>query len=99
MDIFGTLAGVVGIVANVLIMIVIVQFVMSLLISFNVINMSNNFVAAIYTSVNALLEPMLRPIRKIMPDTGAIDFSPLVLIVGLNILAYLLTRASYGVLV
>lgn len=99
MDIFGTLAGVVGIVANVLIMIVIVQFVMSLLISFNVINMSNNFVAAIYTSVNALLEPLLRPIRKIMPDTGAIDFSPLVLIVGLNILAYLLTRASYGVLV
>lgn len=99
MDIFGTLAGVVGIVANVLIMIVIVQFVMSLLIAFNVINMSNNFVAAIYTSVNALLEPLLRPIRKIMPDTGAIDFSPLVLIVGLNILAYLLTRASYGVLV
>lgn len=99
MDIFGTLAGVVGIVANVLIMIVIVQFVMSLLIAFNVINMSNNFVAAIYTSVNALLEPLLRPIRKIMPDTGAIDFSPLVLIVGLNILAYLLTRASNGVLV
>lgn len=89
----------VGIVANVLIMIVIVQFVMSLLIAFNVINMSNDFVAAIYNSVNALLEPLLRPIRKIMPDTGAIDFSPLVLIVGLNILSYLLTRASYGVLV
>ena len=41
--------------------------------------------AAIYRAVNSLLEPILRPIRRIMPDTGAIDFSPLVLIVLLNI--------------
>lgn len=87
------------IVANVLVMIVIVQFVLSLLIAFNVVNMSNQFVAAVYTAVNALLDPLLRPIRRIMPDTGAVDFSPLVLIVGLNILSFLLERAAYGVLI
>ncbi|MDE2404666.1 MAG: YggT family protein [Sphingomonadales bacterium] len=69
---------------------VIVQFVLSLLISFNVVNTHNDFVAALWKAVNALLDPLLRPIRRLMPDTGMIDFSPLVLIVGLQILQYLL---------
>ncbi|ARU15300.1 YggT family protein [Croceicoccus marinus] len=75
---------------DIIVVLVIVQFVLSLLISFNVVNMHNQFVSAIYTALNALLEPMLRPIRKIMPNTGAIDFSPLVLIVGLNVLIMIL---------
>jgi YggT family protein len=70
--------------------VVIVQFVMSLLISFNVINLSNDFVASVYHALNAILDPFLKPIRKIMPDTGMIDFSPMVLIIGLRILQMLL---------
>ncbi|GGD56925.1 YggT family protein [Croceicoccus mobilis] len=76
---------------NVIVVLVIVQFVLSLLIAFNVVNMSNQFVSSIYTALNALLEPMLRPIRRILPNTGAIDFSPLVLIVGLNVLIMILS--------
>ncbi|MBU6266034.1 MAG: YggT family protein [Sphingomonadales bacterium] len=78
---------------------IIVQFVLSLLISFNVVNTHNDFVAALWKAVNALLDPLLRPIRRIMPDTGMIDFSPLVLIVGLQIVQKLLeglVRSSYG---
>ena len=99
MDIFITLAGVVAIIANVLITIIIVQFVLSLLIAFNVVNLHNDFVAAIWKAVNALLDPLIRPIRRLMPDTGAIDFSPLVLIVGLRILVWLLERAGNGTLI
>jgi len=69
-----TLFEIVGYLISVIVMLVIVQFVMSLLISFNVVNMHNDFVAAIWKAINALLEPILAPIRKIMPDTGAIDF-------------------------
>ena len=82
---FLTLSQIVGYLISVVIILVIVQFVISLLVAFNVVSMHNQWVAAIYRSVNALLEPMLRPIRRIMPDTGAIDFSPLILIVLLNI--------------
>ncbi|WP_333838233.1 YggT family protein [Novosphingobium sp.] len=71
-------------------MVVIVQFVMGLLISFNVINTSNNAVIAIWRALNAILEPLLAPIRRFMPNTGAIDFSPMVLIVLLNLLSILL---------
>ncbi len=85
-----TLFEIVGYLISVIVMLVIVQFVMSLLISFNVVNMHNDFVAAIWKAVNALLEPLLRPIRRFMPDTGAIDFSPMVLIVLLQVLRIVL---------
>ena len=75
---------------NIIVMLVIVQFVLSLLISFNVVNRSNDFVMAVWKAVNALLDPILSPVRRIMPDTGAIDFSPLILIVGLTVLQKIL---------
>lgn len=91
---FLTLFEIVGYIISVIVILVIVQFVLSLLISFNVVNAHNDFVAAIYKAVNALLEPLLRPIRKILPNTGAIDFSPLVLIVGLEIIRIILKNLA-----
>jgi YggT family protein len=73
-------------------MLIIVQFVIGLLFAFNVVSPSNEFLRQVYESINRLLEPVLRPIRNIMPNTGAIDFSPLVLILGLQIL----TRVMIG---
>jgi YggT family protein len=70
--------------------VVIVQFIFSLLLAFNVINLNNNIVAAVWQSLNAILDPFLRPIRKIMPDTGMIDLSPMVLIFGLYVAQILL---------
>ena len=93
-----TLSQIVGYLISIVIFLVIVQFVLSLLMAFNVVNTSNDFVVAIYRSVNALLDPILNPIRKIMPSTGAIDFSPLVLIVGLNVLNILLRNAAVATL-
>ncbi len=93
---FLTLFEIVGYLINIVVVLVIVQFVLSLLISFNVVNMHNNFVAAIWQAVNVLLEPILRPIRKIMPNTGAIDLSPMVLIIGLTILQIILRNLAYA---
>ena len=73
---------------------VIIQFVLSLLLAFNVVNRHNGFVDAVWTAINAILEPILRPIRKIMPATGAIDFSPMVLIILLQIVMIVLTRLA-----
>jgi YggT family protein len=81
-----TLYDILSIVTNVIVMLVIVQFIIGLLLAFNVINTSNQFVTAIYQSINSLMEPVLAPIRRLLPSTGAIDFSPLVLIIGLQIL-------------
>ena len=84
------LVSIIGYLISIITTIIIVQFIMSLLISFNVISLSNQYVSSIYDALNLILDPFLRPIRKFMPDTGMIDFSPIVLIIGLRVLQMLL---------
>lgn len=86
---------IVSLITNVVVMLVIVQFVIGLLFAFNVVNARNEFLSQVYRSINALMEPLLRPIRRVMPDTGAIDFSPLVLILLLQILLIVLGSVPY----
>ncbi|MHA6317880.1 YggT family protein [Altererythrobacter sp. CAU 1778] len=91
-----TLVQILDVLINVLVMLIIIQFVIGLLFAFNVINASNQFITQVYTSIDALLRPVLNPIRRIMPNAGAIDFSPLVLIIGLTILQIILTNLAYS---
>ncbi len=80
-----------GYLITILTTIVIVQFLFGLAIMFNIISMQNQIVSSIYQSLNLVLDPVLKPIRRVMPDTGAIDFSPMVLIIGLTIIQTLIT--------
>lgn len=89
-----TLVEIVGYLISIVVMLVIVQFVLSLLISFNVVNMHNDFVAAIWKATNAILDPVLQPIRRHMPDTGMLDLSPMVLIIGLQIIKIILSNMA-----
>jgi YggT family protein len=88
------LISIIGYLMTILSTVVIVQFILSLLISFNVVSMSNNIVAAVWQALSVILDPFLKPIRKIMPDTGMIDFSPMVLLIGLRILQMLLVGVA-----
>ena len=72
---------IISLLVNVFVMLVIVQFVIGLLFAFNVVNPSNDFLRSVYESINRLLEPVLRPVRNMLPQTGALDLSPLVVIV------------------
>ena len=62
--------------------------ILSWLIAFNVINYSNDFVRSIWNGLQAVTEPLLRPIRNIMPNLGAVDISPVILL----LLIFLLER-------
>ena len=62
--------------------IIIAGAVMSWLIAFNVVNPYNQFVRSIWQGLNAVTEPLLRPIRRFMPDLGGIDISPVILILA-----------------
>ena len=54
--------------------------ILSWLIAFNVVNMQNGFVRGVVTALDRFFNPMLRPIRRILPDMGGIDLAPMVLI-------------------
>jgi YggT family protein len=66
--------------------IIVVQAVMSWLIAFNVINTHNDLVRSIWQALDKMTEPLYRPIRKVMPDFGALDLSPMVVLLLLYIL-------------
>ena len=95
---FLTLFEIVGYLINLVVILVIVQFVMALLIGFNVVNTRNDFVQAVWKAVNAVLDPVLRPVRRLMPDTGSIDLSPMVLIIGLTIIQIVLKNLAFAAL-
>lgn len=60
--------------------IIILQVIMSWLIAFNVINTSNRFVYMVGDFLYRITEPVMRPIRRILPNLGGIDLSPLVVL-------------------
>lgn len=79
---------------NVVWWIIIVQAVLSWLIAFNVINTHNDFVRQIWGALDRMTEPLYRPIRKILPDFGGLDLSPLVVLIGLAIIERVLLQVE-----
>ncbi|MBI1260354.1 MAG: YggT family protein [Rhizobiales bacterium] len=70
--------------------VIIIQAVLSWLIAFGVVNTRNRFVYTVADVLYRLTEPALRPIRRVLPDLGGIDISPIVLILGLYFLQNLI---------
>jgi YggT family protein len=78
-----TLIVIVGLITMVLqwlIWALVIWAVLSWLIAFNVINMQNGFVRGVVNGLDRFFNPMLAPIRRILPDMGGIDLAPMVLI-------------------
>ena len=71
--------------------VIIAQVILSWLIAFNVLNTSSQGLRAFMAALDRITDPLYRPIRKVMPDFGGIDFSPLVLLLLIQILRMLLS--------
>ena len=70
--------------------VIFVQVVLSWLVVFNVINTHNDFVRNFLRALDYITEPIYRPIRKVLPDFGGIDFSPLVVLLVIQVLRIVL---------
>jgi YggT family protein len=90
--IFGIFFDAFNMLSQILQVLIIVMVVLSLLFSFNVISGSNTFLLNLYQGINRLLDPILNPIRKLLPNTGGMDFSPLVLLLVLELIRNALIR-------
>ena len=62
---------------------VIASAIMSWLVAFGVVNMRNQFIRMVVDTLYRLTEPMLRPIRRMLPNLGGVDISPIILLLGL----------------
>ena len=91
-----TLYQIIEMITSIFVMLIIIQFIIGLLFAFNVVG-RNEFLMSVYDAINRLLDPILGPIRRLMPNTGAIDFSPLVLIIVLQIILIVLRNIILAV--
>lgn len=81
---------------TVLTWIIIGQAILSWLIAFNVINTHNGGVRQFLYALDRITEPLYRPIRRVLPDFGGIDFSPLVLLLLIAVVSILLRSILLG---
>ena len=77
--------------------IIVVQVILSWLVVFNVINTHNDFVRTVLYALDRITAPLYAPIRKIMPDFGGIDFSPIVVLLILMALQRLLSGVAQDI--
>ncbi len=75
--------------------IIIIVAILSWLIAFHVINIYNDMVRSIWNALNALTEPLLRPIRGALPNFGGIDISPVILLLLIFLLEDIIARYIY----
>ncbi len=89
------LLDIVLIVLNLYTWVVIIGAILSWLIAFGVVNMRNDFVRSAWNLFLALTEPFLRPIRNVLPNTGGLDLSPIVLLLGVMLIERIIIYYIY----
>ncbi len=94
-----SLLNLISTVIQIYIYILIASAVLSWLIAFNVVNTRNQFVAMVADALYRLTEPALAPIRRVLPNFGGIDISPIVLILLLFFIRSLLYEFFFAVVV
>ena len=74
---------------------VIIYVILSMLISFNIINTNNRIVSIVMDFLFKLIDPLLRVIRNVIPNFGAIDVSPVILIIIIEAFQYIMTKYGF----
>lgn len=93
------LLSLIGFVLQIVTWIIVIHVILSLLISFNVINTHNEFVRGIWNALERITEPVYRPIRRVLPDFGPIDLAPMVVLLVLfflrgTVIPYLMVQTG-----
>jgi YggT family protein len=95
MVILQSLLNVLSLILRLYTFLIFVAVILSWLLAFNVVNRHNDVVRSIWNFVTAVTEPLLRPIRGMMPNLGGIDISPLILLILIYFLSSVLDGYRY----
>ncbi len=98
MGLLGILFQIIHAVLGLYIVVLIVHVVISWLFAFDIVSRSNAFVSATWRFTTALTDPVLRPLRRVIPPIAGVDLSVLVLVLGLAIFRDSVLWWIYGVI-
>ena len=82
-------------VINIYFWIILAMVIMSWLVAFGIVNRSNPYVRQIGYALDRLTDPLLRPIRRVLPDLGGLDVSPIILLIGMQFLGMLVDNVFF----
>lgn len=85
-----TLVRLIDLILNLYTWVLVIYIIIGFLMAFGVINAYNRFVNIVYEALQKVTEPLLRPVRRMLPDTGAIDFSPIIVFIAIWVVRSLL---------
>ncbi|MAM35502.1 MAG: hypothetical protein CMH28_10560 [Micavibrio sp.] len=83
-------------VINILIFVIIIEVVLSWLIVFEVINVRNPQAQNLIKLIKRITDPIMQPVRKIIPPIGGIDITPIIVILGLSLLDGFIMQLAYS---
>ena len=89
-----SLFNVLDVLLQVLTWIIVIQAILSWLVAFNVINTHSDFVRSFLYALDRITAPLYRPVRRILPDFGGLDFSPIVVILLIYVIRILLAGVA-----
>lgn len=78
--------------------VIIIQVILSWLVAFNVVNTRNRFIYLVGDTLYRLTEPVMGPVRRLLPNLGGIDISPVIVLLLIGFLRKLIADNAYRVL-
>ncbi|MFL6752061.1 MAG: YggT family protein [Sphingomicrobium sp.] len=84
------LVDIVNFLLSIITWVIIIQVIFSWLLAFNVLNTGSGGVRTVVVALDRITAPLYRPIRQILPDFGGIDFSPVVVLILIQVIKKLL---------
>ena len=93
------IAWLINTIIGLLIFLIIAQAILSWLVAFNVCNVRNGYVYNVVKFLDRITDPLLRPLRRVIPSFGGIDITPVILLLGLQFLRIVLERSVYPPLI
>src|SRR4051812_21873967 len=97
MGILRAIVDVILVILDLYVWLLIASAILSWLIAFNVVNTRNQFVSAVAEFLYRITEPVLRPIRSIMPDLGGLDISPIIVILLIILIQKIIIYQIYPI--
>lgn len=87
-----TLIAIAQMLLNLLSIVIVIDVILSMLVAFNIINTSNDIVRGLHEGLSNFCDPLYRPIRRVLPSFGQLDFSPMVVLILIRVGGVVLDR-------
>jgi len=83
---------------NIFLWLVIARVILSWLVSFNIVNLRNPLMRQIYNMINKVTEPVMAPLRRLIPPIGGLDLSPILILFIIQWLSWLIGTRVFTLL-